>query len=722
MMNSLLSLCMMYFSPVDSLWRLLIRLPLYFFILFFFSGCEKTQPLVLSTSATTNSIQNLTVLNTSFFAHLQINNQLLIASGDGKIISSQQTFTQWSALQTPPATNKIIGLASDNTGQHLLAYGNDGFILVSNNAGKDWRLNKTETSNSLNTAAFNETTRQWRIAGQAGSIIESDADGNNWTNAPFASSKTIIKLLPTEAGDIAIGEDGLLAFQKKNSRDWQLLEHQLDESFTDIIATNSDRYILSTTNGKILILDISSQKIEIIDTGYSGYVSKLLFNQQHQTLIATTANGDILLSDDGGKLWAPVAIGKPYLSALASSKNGTYVFVAGDDGCILLSDNGGRTWRTLTLPTAANLEGIVNTFDMQWVAYGEHGALFTSDDNGENWSAVNRPINDFIHQLTQDISGTWYGAGVKGLVIESSNHGSGWTLTEARTQESDYFLSIITDKQSGNLIAAGPPGTILSKQPNQTHWLQPLGLNDASQGYFHQLISNDKGIIVAVAGPGAVYFSEDAGNNWHPAKDQTSQQLFAGHYDANRELFFTVGQSGTINSSQDGQHWHTLNSQTSESLQCILATTFGIFAAGNHGTIVRSFDGIQWQLSETPTASTLLTLFSTQQKTLIATGHNGTLLRSSDQGQNWLKIEVPTDTSLRMPVQDQQTGIIYIPGKNGDILYSYDDGLNWSLLPPVAKASLKSLAIDKQTGFLLGAGERLIRTPLLSKPQHLDSE
>lgn len=722
MMNSLLSLCMMYFSPVDSLWRLLIRLPLYFFILFFFSGCEKTPPLVLSKSATTNSIQNLTVLNTSFFSHLQINNQLLIASGDGKIISSQQRFSQWSALQTPPTTNKIIGLAGDNSGQHLLAYGDDGFILVSSNGGKDWRLIKSGLTVSLNTAVFNETTRQWRIAGQAGSIIESDADGNDLTNTPFPSSKTIIKLLPTEAGDIAIGEDGLLAFQKKNSLDWQLLEHPLDESFTDIIAANSNRYIVSTINGKIILLDMTSQKIEIIDTGYTGYISKLLFDQQHQTLIATTANGDILLSDDGGTLWAPVATGKPYLSALAASKNGAYLFAAGDDGCVLLSDNGGRTWRRLTLPTTANLEGIVNTQSTQWVAYGEHGALFASDDNGENWIAINRPVNDFIHQLTQDNSGTWYGAGVKGLVIESRNHGSSWTLTEARTQESDYFLSIITDGQSGNLIAAGPPGTILFKQPNQTQWLQPLGLNDASQGYFHQLITNNKGVIVAVAGPGAVYFSEDAGNHWHSAKDKTPHQLFAGHYDPHRELFFTAGQSGTITSSQDGQHWQTLDSRTSESLQCILATPFGVFAAGNNGTIVKSLDGIEWQPSETPTASTLLTLFATQQKTLITTGHNGTLLRSSDQGENWLKIEVPTDTSLRMPVQDQQTGVIYIPGKNGDILYSYNDGLNWSLLPPITKASLKSLAIDKQTGFLLGAGERLIRLPLLSKSQHLDSE
>lgn len=716
MINSLLFPRTMYLSPVDSLRSTLIRLPLYFFILFFFSGCEKKPPIALSTSTSTNSIHNLAVLNTGFFTHLQINNQLFIASGDGKIIASPQNSSQWAAVETPAATNRIIGLAGDNSGQHLLAYGDDGIILVSNNAGKNWHLNKTEIPIPLNTAVFNETTQQWRIAGQAGTIIESDADGNNWTKTPFPSSKTIIKLLPAEAGDIAIGEDGLLALQKKNSRDWQLLEHPLDESFTDIIAANSNRYIVSTINGKIILLDMTSQKIEIIDTGHTGYISKLLFNQQHQTLIATTANGDILLSDDGGTLWAPVATGKPYLSALAASKNGAYVFAAGDDGCVLVSDNGGRTWRTLTLPIAANLEGIVNTQGAQWVAYGEHGALFASDDNGENWSVANRPINDFIHQLTQDNSGTWYGVGIKGLVIESRNQGSGWTLAEAYTQESDYFLSIITDKQSGNLIAAGPPGTILYKQPDQTHWLQSLALNDASLGYFHQLITNDKATIVAVAGPGAVYVSEDAGKHWQPAKNQTAHQLFAGHYDAYRQLFFTVGQSGIINSSQDGQHWQTLDSRTSATLQCILATPFGIFAAGNNGTIVRSLDGAQWQPSQTGIASTLLTLFATQQKTLITTGHNGTLLRSSDQGQTWLKIEVPTDTSLRMPVQDQQTGIIYIPGKNGDILYSADDGMNWALLPPITKASLKSLAIDKQTGFLLGAGERLIRIPLLLNP------
>lgn len=722
MMNAQFFLRIIYFSPADSLKSALIRFSVYFFILFFLSGCEKAPSLVLPTSTSTNSIQHLTVLNTSFFAHLQINNQLFIASGDGKVIATTQSLSQWTTLETPAAANKIIGITSDNSGNHLLAYGADGFLLVSNNAGKDWHLKTSGVSVSLNTAVFNEKKQQWRLAGQAGSIIESDAEGNAWSKMPFPSPNTIVKLLSTAAGDIAIGEDGLLAFQKKNSRDWQLLIHPIDESFTDIVAINSDQYVLSTIAGKIILLDISSQKIDLVDTGYTGYISKLLFDQLHQTLIATTANGDILLSDDGGKLWAPVATGKPYLSTLTASKNGAYVFAAGDEGCVLISDNGGRTWRALTLPIAANLEGVVNTQGAHWAAYGEHGALFTSEDNGENWNTINHPVNDFIHQLAQDNSGIWYGAGVKGLIVESHNQGGSWTLTEAHTQESDYFLSIITDKHSGNLIAAGPPGTILFKQPNYPYWLQPLDLNDANQGYFHQLITNHNGLIVAVAGPGAVYFSDDAGNHWQQAADQTPHQLFAGHYDPNKELFFTAGQSGTINSSPDGKHWQTLDSRTTETLQCIMATPFGVFAAGNHGTIVRSLDGIQWQRSETPTASTLLTLFATEQKTLIATGHYGTLLRSSDQGGNWRKIHVPTDTSLRMPVQDQQTGIIYVPGKNGDILYSYDDGLHWSLLPAITKASLKSLAIDKQNGFLLGAGDRLIRTGLLVKPDIVTSK
>lgn len=691
-------------------------LTIYFFTLFFLSGCEKDVRLALLDNEQTSNIQNLTVINTGFFSHLQLNDQLLIASGDGKIIANHQHFSRWTALQTPPATNKIIGLARDNSGQHLLAYGDDGFILYSNNAGTDWSLKKIDVSTSLNTAVFNESTKRWRVAGQAGVIIETNRDANNWKQLPFPSHKTIIKILPSDIGDIVIGEDGLLAYQKKSSAHWQTIESSLEDSFTDIAATGNNRFIISTANGKILLFDLTSEQIDTIDPGYSGYISKLLFDQLHQTLIATTANGDILLSDDGGKLWAPVATGKPYLSAIATSQDGHYLFVASDDGCILVSDNGGRTWRTLTLPSAANLKGIVNTEGKNWVAYGEYGAVFQSGDNGENWITVNTPINNFIHQITQASSGVWYGAGVKGLVIESHNQGRSWRLANVHTQESDYFLSLISEAQSGNLIAAGPPGTILLKQPHLTQWLQSLVLNDASQGYFHQIITNDKGTLVAVAGPGLVYVSEDSGRHWNAAKDQTPLQLFAGTYDPHRQLFFTAGQSGTINASTEGKNWRNLESPTGDTLQYILATAEGVFAVGNNGTIIRSQDGTRWQQTQTPTESTLLSLFLTKKQTLIATGHQGTLIRSPDQGRSWSAIAVPTNASLRMPVQDRLTNIIYIPGKNGEILYSSNDGLNWSLLPAIANASLKSLAIDEQNGFLLGAGERLIRIPLLNRP------
>jgi photosystem II stability/assembly factor-like uncharacterized protein len=116
--------------------------------------------------------------------------------------------------------------------------------------------------------------------------------------------------------------------------------------------------------------------------------------------------------------------------------------------------------------------------------------------------------------------------------------------------------------------------------------------------------------------------------------------------------------------------------------------------------------------------STILALFATQEGSLIASGAQGFIARlatnNRDNGTEWELIPSPTQSALRSPVQDEATGIIYIPGKSGEIIYSKDDGLHWALLPPVTQGSLKNLYINNSNNTLIGVGERLIRIPLLT--------
>jgi photosystem II stability/assembly factor-like uncharacterized protein len=82
-----------------------------------------------------------------------------------------------------------------------------------------------------------------------------------------------------------------------------------------------------------------------------------------------------------------------------------------------------------------------------------------------------------------------------------------------------------------------------------------------------------------------------------------------------------------------------------------------LLAVGERGHILRSTDsGKNWALAPSP-SPVLLTSITAFDKTILAAGHNTTVLRSTDAGQNWTKVfdttQLPADDLARdAPVLD----------------------------------------------------------------------
>lgn len=685
-----------------------------FFIAVILPSCEKKSTAVIREQDNLNIIQDLQVINTSFFGHTQTAEKVFIVSGDAKIISHNVNTSNWQSLPTPAITGKFVGIASDKTGARLLAYGEQGLLVYSSNAGKTWNQRNSGISKTFTSAIFDEQNQRWLIVGHDGAALWANTDATDWMPLNLQVTQTLVKILHTEKFMLIIGDKGLIAVSQLPVKDWQIVKINLDESLTDITAIDTENFVAGSSSGKFILINTERSTANIINSGYSSYISKILYDHANKTLIATSANGEILLSDDGGHLWAPVVTGKPYLNSIIQSDDKKNLWAAGDNGCILSSQNGGRTWDNLAFPSTANIEGLITLSGPQLIAYGEGGALFQSQDHGIHWETINYPVNEFTHQIIQSKSGVWYGAGIKGQLIASTNNGQQWQMVTAPTQKNDYFLSIIEDEESGNLIAVGPPGSILLKEKGSHDWRVRLALNDASQGYFHRVLTDNHGNLVTVAGPGSIYYSHDAGKNWNKADDSnTEPQLFTGIYDKKRKQFFAAGQSGVIKVSTNGERWKTLQAPVNNTLQALYANDKVIVAVGDKGIILRSEEGETWHSVQTPTQTMLIALFESKHGSLIATGNEGVILLSEDQGKFWKVINSPTTSGLRTPVQDLETGIIYIASRSGEIIYSKDNGLTWSQFSVIANGSIKSLFIDYENKMLIGAGDKLMRIPLL---------
>lgn len=701
-------------------------------MLVFSIGCQKnestatTPPTQQSSQHVKdpNKILGLNVLNPGFFTHEFRSGDIFLAGSDGKIITRKINDPQWCATLTSDFNDKITALAANNTGTTLMAVGENGLIARSDDSGIHWKKILPPSTKTITTITFDSKHQHWVAAGEQGLLLHSDATGNNWQLSAFNKAATISKILSLPTQLIVIGENGLIASSNDGGREWKIIPPLSSAALTDIVTTDAQIFI-TASNGNLIRANLSENNEiynwELISTRFNHYLSRIFFHPQQKLLITLSSEGEILLSDDGGNLWAPVSQSNKYLNDIEQSNDDNYLIAVGDQGQVLISDNAGRTWAEKKSPTTTNIEGVIADGENGFIAYGEYGLLMQLTSINDEWEIINHPVSDFIHQLITESSENWIAVGAKGSIFNSKNQGQSWLPLVTGAQDVDYFLSAVIDEKSGNFITAGPPGTILLKKKNTDEWKVRLALSDSNKGYFHRLATNNKGTIIAIAGPGITHYSVDAGENWNPANIDNSKQLFNVIYDQYHQQFIAVGQEGIIQLSSDGKNWNLTSTEIQSALQTVFAIKHSLWAAGDKGVLIQSTDGGKtWQdahidAQELNSQPTILSMFETKDGSLIASGAQGFIARLNNADVSWKRITSPTQSSLRTPLQDAATGILYIPSKTGDVIYSKDDGLSWKLLPPFTKGSLKNLYIDHSNNMLIGVGERLIRTPLLTR-------
>lgn len=709
--------------------HLIIKILHYGFILSccFFFGCEKnTEENSLVHTPYTTAIPNLHVANPAFFIDLHTNSHAFIAGSDGTIIFSdanvpaQTTPTPnhaWQAVNVPTGKN-ILALASDEEATNLIAVGEDGLILHSQNAGKNWQIKTSGTHKKLHSIVFDPEYKTWVSVGEQGTILQGKTNQfDHWNIIDAGQQATLsgIYYVAAQKKLLAIGENGVLLVSDDGGNQWQTIALQTEATLTGLVSINPQTIIITCADGSILRSEKTVTEWELIATSSAAFPTGLIYDPLHNTTIVLTADGEILISDDGGKLWAPVANIHEYLTDVTLIDAGKKLLASSANGSLLQSDNGGRTWVNLPAVTSASIDGILTLNDERVVAYGEGGLLIQSNDAGNNWTLLNTPVNDFVHQLLKVDTNNWLAVGAKGLLLNSNNHGQNWQAIASIQQKTDYLLSIIRDQKSGALITAGPPGTILVSTDMGKTWRVRLALGDASKGYFHQLLGDNQGTLVALAGPGTNHYSSDAGETWAISESDNSKQLFAGIYDQANQQFIAVGQAGAIQISPDGRIWQAIEAGISQNLQTVYADKNTLWIGGEQGLLLRSDNaGLNWIPITTETTNTILSITQLRGGTLLATGNNGLILRSTDAGENWQLISAPVNDMLRKPLQDAATDITYIASRSGTIIYSRDAGQHWAAMDAFTQASIKTLAIDADTKMLLGGGERLIHIPLLT--------
>jgi photosystem II stability/assembly factor-like uncharacterized protein len=222
-------------------------------------------------------------------------------------------------------------------------------------------------------------------AGQRGHIIYSDDNASSWRQAsvPVSSDLTAVFFSSDRSG-WAVGHDGVVLHTEDAGKTWKL---QLDGN--RVSALIKDYYGKKAQAGDAQAVALLPEIERSFSTGADKPFLDVWFANDKEGFIVGAFNL-ILRTGDGGETWEPWfdRIDNPKRLHLYSIRGqGERVYVAGEQGLVARLDAGSQRFETIPSPYTGSFFGIL-PMDGGAVVFGMRGNAFRIDEKGANWQKL----------------------------------------------------------------------------------------------------------------------------------------------------------------------------------------------------------------------------------------------------------------------------------------------------------------------------------------------
>jgi photosystem II stability/assembly factor-like uncharacterized protein len=267
------------------------------------------------------------------------------------------------ALKSPLAARSLLnGLAP--AGSRVVAVGQRGHILYSDDAGKNWQQADVPVSSDLVAAHFPTPQTGWAV-GHDGVVLHSQDAGRTWTRQrdgrPADAENPLLDVWFEDARTgFAVGAFGLILHTTDAGAHWEALKDVADNPKSlhlyAIRGIAGDLYIVGE-QGLLLKRDRASGRFRAIESPYKGTLFGVTGNAR--AVLAYGLRGNTVRSTDGGVTWQGLNTGVPVgLTAATIGPDGRMV-LASQTGNLLASRDDGATFTPVKLerpvPAAAVL-------------------------------------------------------------------------------------------------------------------------------------------------------------------------------------------------------------------------------------------------------------------------------------------------------------------------------------------------------------------------------
>ena len=273
-----------------------------------------------------------------------------------------------------PGAKDAMMLSATRAGDRLVAVGDHGVVLLSDDDGKNFRqAHAVPTRATLTGVTFIDAREGW-ACGHWGVVLHTTDGGDTWAlqRDDLQSDRPLWTLWFKDARHgLAAGLWGMVLRTEDGGAHW-------------------DGVPLPPTGGKSKPSDLNLLAL------FPGPQGSLLIAAEH---------GTVFRSDDEGLHWTELQTGNAgTFWAGATLKSGT-VLVAGLRGHVFRSEDGGKHWAEVQTGNKSSITGLTELPDGRVIGVGLDGVALQSLDDGRSFSVTTRPDRDELTAVTSNRRG-----------------------------------------------------------------------------------------------------------------------------------------------------------------------------------------------------------------------------------------------------------------------------------------------------------------------------
>ncbi|MDM0051539.1 YCF48-related protein [Variovorax sp. J22R115] len=292
--------------------------------------------------------------------------------------------------------------------------------------------------------------------GQRGHVLLSDDGGASWRQAEVPVSSDLVAVcFPTERQGWAVGHDGVILRSTDAGQSWTL---QLDGRRMGGLMVDYYEQRVGAAQG-LEALRAAALLDEAKRFAAQGAENPLLdvWFKDAQTGYAVGAFGLALRTNDGGARWEPLmhALDNPkslHLYAVRSVADD--VFVVGEQGLALQLESATDRFVIRETPYKGTLFGIV-AGTRALIAFGLRGSVVRSTDGGRSWSQVTTGVQTGLTAGLRRSDGRIVLVSQAGHVLVSQDDGASF---QSLRVDQPMPAAAVAEAAGGALVIAGPRG------------------------------------------------------------------------------------------------------------------------------------------------------------------------------------------------------------------------------------------------------------------------